>query len=616
MTLFVCLIDPAGQPITADCHRRYEGFPRSRGLTFTWRRFPGVSVLVVGDGPQHPPVVASHNGHLAAGVVRLDNRLDVARWAGCQPDDASDLELVLRAVSRHGAECVPRLHGDFAFVAWNSIARTGVAARDAFGLKKLYYTDDDGLLAFASRGDALALKGGYDMQRLAELVALCTPSPERSVYAGVHQVPGGTVAVVTGATRIALSRYWSPLDYRDAPMWRGSLEDAAHACRSLLADAVRLRLGTNGDTWAQLSGGLDSSSVVGLAQWLARSGVSPHGLAGTITYVDEHGTGADERYYSDAVIRKWRTRNETILGYPIWHDDRYDVPRIDEPNVAIMMYPRDYRLCEIVSGAHGKVLLTGVGGDNLFTGNMFFFADWLAHGHLLMVVREVARRAAMGHVSFWELAYRNALLPLLPRSIRDRLIRDVGQLPPWVSSTGVGKHAPHAQPGILAHYAGQPGDKYRTALVTGVAELVGGGSYDVIESVLDVRHPFLYRPLVEFALCLPPDMCARPNARKWILREAMRDILPDEVRTRVGKGGPYARLAYSISAQQSLLRPLVEEPILGDLGLIDVARFRAYFEGAAGAPQERQQLHASLHHTLAIEAWLQMRSGRWPHGGR
>jgi asparagine synthase (glutamine-hydrolysing) len=139
--------------------------------------------------------------------------------------------------------------------------------------------------------------------------------------------------------------------------------------------------------------------------------------------------------------------------------------------------------------------------------------------------------------------------------------------------------------------------------------------YVVLEDRLDVRHPFLYRPLVEFALSLPPEMLVRPYARKWLLREAMRGIVPEVVRTRIGKGSASERYAWSLSAQRQLLEPLVRESMLADLGVVSRADLRAAFDDAPYQPGRKGDPHTALEGVLAIEAWLQMRAGRWPRGG-
>jgi len=418
------------------------------------------------------------------------------------------------------------------------------------------------------------------------------------------------MAVMEGG-HVVQQQYWSLDGFEPDPSWVKSEREATDICRHLFTDAVLLRLGGKGDVWAQLSGGLDSSSIVSVAQWLVAEGVVAKGLAGTVTFVDRQGTGTDEREYSDTVVKQWRVRNEVIVDPPVWHDDQYTPPLTDQPRLDFLFYPRDCRLIELVQRAGSRVLLTGVGGDELFTGVMFFFADWLAHGKLLATAREMARRAAIGRVSFWELAYRNAILPLLPRPIQLRLVEEDERVPPWVPRAVSRRFDLQAKTfGPLSH-GGCLGHKYHHAIATYLVDIARRMEFDVIGGALELRHPFLYRPLVEFALRLPPALCAQPYARKWLLRQAMRGIVPEDVRTRVGKGRQAELYAWSLATQRSLLGPLVRDSILAELGLVDSAKLDAAFNAP---PSHRNGGYGAVQSTLSVEAWLRMRSGRWPAG--
>ncbi len=614
MRYFVCLLDPERRGIGEGELRAYEALPRARGLTFQWHFVGDAAVLTAWDTPPPDPLVVRDEGHVAAGIVRLDNRQSLECWCNACAADLPDLALVLHTVTRYGPQYVPQFLGDFGCVIWNDATKTAVAMCDAFRIKKVYYAERNGLVAFASRAEALALDERYSVEFLAKVVAACVPSPSLSVYEGVRSVPAGTMALLESG-RLSLRRYWSPEEFEPEPVSNVSEHEAADALRRLLAEAVRLRLSHHGDTWAQLSGGLDSSSVVSVTQWLLERGDVPHGLAGTVTYVDQQGTSADEREYSTAVVNRWRVRNETVVDPPMWDDERFAPPNLDQPRVGFMLYPRERRLCEIVQIAGGRVLLTGQGGDELLRGNMFFFADWLARGRIAPAVREMARRAAIGHVSFWRLVYRNAIAPLLPRRVQLWLAHDETRLSEWVHPGVAARYNLGARQfeGLL--YAGRIGHKYHDAVVMGLAAVGPTIGYVVLEDLLDVRHPFFYRPLIEFGLRLPPELCVRPHARKWVLREAMQGILPELVRTRVGKGGPTQCYARSFTAHHSLLEPLVRDSMLADLGVVDGTALRAAFDAMPNQPERKGDPHTTLQGVLAIEAWLQMRSGRWPRGG-
>jgi asparagine synthase (glutamine-hydrolysing) len=613
MRLFVCLLDQDGRGIPESARRAYEALPRAHGPEIQWHSTKRAAVLTGGEcfGPEVP--VVRYSDSFAVGIVRLDNRADLERWSDCLGQDLSDLELVLRLILRQGTKCVRQILGDFAFVVWDDVARAAVAACDAFALRKLYYSERHGLVAFASRAELLAFEDRYEVQYLAEMVAACPPSPGLSVYAGVSAVPAASMAVLANG-RLTVQRYWSPEQFEpDASLGKAE-QEAASVCRHLLVTSVALRLTGRGDTWAQLSGGIDSSSVASVAQLLAERGEVTHGLAGTITYVDSSGTAADEREYSNAVARRWGLRNATVIDPPLWHDDNWALPWTDQPSGNLPFYPRERRLCAIVNQAGGRVLLTGIGGDELFTGTMLFFADWLVERRIGSAMREMLRRAALGRVSFWTLAYRNAILPLLPGILRHRLIREAGQARPWVRNDVMRRYALRARAIVASTYGGRLGRKYQDGVMANLAAIGSMMDYGTIADELDVRHPFLYRPLVEFALRLPPELCARPYERKWVLRQAMRGILPETVRERVGKGGPAQLYARSLTTQRSLLEPLLHASILADLGVIELAPLRTAFDTAASQPLGRCDLHTMVHSTLVIEAWLQMRSGRWPRG--
>lgn len=611
MRFFTCVLEPNAHGIADAARREYERLPRACGLTVKWDTLADAAIMIAWQGEAGAPMVATYGASWGVGIVRLDNRVDIERLAQVDGMRYTDLELVLRVVLNYDVQHVSRFLGDFSFVVWNSDTRTAIVATDAFAVKKLYYASRGSQIAFASRGEALAMPDRYDRQLLAELAAGSLCSPGLTAYEGVRQLTGGSLGVVRDG-RLVTRTYWDPRGHHADAALVTDPEGAAETCRELLGRAIQLRLGPTGRTWAQLSGGIDSSAVVSMTQWLAQRG-DVSGLAGTVTYVDLAGTESDEREYTQAVIDRWGVPNHAIIDPPLWFDGAAQPPRTDRPQEAIVTHPRDRRLSAIVGAGGGAVLLSGFGSDELFSGSMVFFADWVASGRIGRAIAEMARRAALGRVSFWDLAYRNAVLPLLPASIGRWLLRNEAGVMPWVQPTAVRQYGLGEPLTMAASYGGAIRDKYGHALRTSVTAI--GRYFDAgfLGDLLDVRYPFLYRPLAEFALRLPPELCVRPQARKWILREAMRGILPELVRARVGKGDSIAATASALARQWHLLAPLTCEPILADLGIIDAVRLRDAYATATGEPHRRNQLHARLQGVLALEAWLQLRSGRWPH---
>jgi asparagine synthase (glutamine-hydrolysing) len=128
------------------------------------------------------------------------------------------------------------------------------------------------------------------------------------------------------------------------------------------------------------------------------------------------------------------------------------------------------------------------------------------------------------------------------------------------------------------------------------------------EDQLEVRYPFLHRPLVEFALSLPISMKVRPGTQKWILREALRGQVPELVRTRATKGGMDARILWTLQQEAALVRMLTRDPILGQMGCINVDQLQRMVE-AARQGEYRNTVY--LFSVLSLETWLRVRFGVW-----
>jgi asparagine synthase (glutamine-hydrolysing) len=126
---------------------------------------------------------------------------------------------------------------------------------------------------------------------------------------------------------------------------------------------------------------------------------------------------------------------------------------------------------------------------------------------------------------------------------------------------------------------------------------------------IEMRYPFLARDLVEFTLQLPVGMKIRPQGRKWVLREAMKGIVPEESRTRSGKGGMDARILWTLQHERRLIAGLTKDPILAQLGYVDAAELRQTMELARQGEWHNTVQALSV---LALESWLRVRNGAWP----
>jgi asparagine synthase (glutamine-hydrolysing) len=160
-------------------------------------------------------------------------------------------------------------------------------------------------------------------------------------------------------------------------------------------------------------------------------------------------------------------------------------------------------------------------------------------------------------------------------------------------------------------YGGRRGRKYEDALAATIAGIPSVMPLGPADDLLELRHPYLYRPLVELALRLPPEMCVQPHARKWVLREAMRGILPEAVRTRVGKSGLDGLHVWSLTHESWRMDRMLRDPILAQLGVIDPAALFRVIDDVRSGRASHEAWRDQINDTLEVEMWLQLRSGRW-----
>jgi asparagine synthase (glutamine-hydrolysing) len=604
MNVFCGVVRFDGAPVPDAWRIRFASAPCCRTLSLDFVESTGFWGFVGGDAAGRRPTWVRHRHRIAIGTVRLDDPPAAGKTQSGASVVASELKHI--AGTWWGeAQATAKLIGDFAFVIYDERSRAIVGARDVFGVDTLYYRVFADVVTFASRADLLATEGEYDRQFLAEFVARADSGGSRTPYNGVSAVPPAHV-VRTIARKVVTQRYWSAAAFTkpDARPW----PTLVHEFREHFATAVRTRLSPSARTWAQLSGGLDSSSVVSMAQSLASDGREPNGLGGTVTLVDAHGTGGDERYFSDTVVSEYGIRNEQVSGYGWWQSDGAEPPRTDLPTPAYLMYARDRRMAEVVRAAGGEVLLSGYGADHYLGGSAVFLADWAAQGRWRAALKESMRWAVAGHVSFWTFAMHNIALPLCPSVVLRRLVPAVS-VPMWVHPRAVSEFALAERTVTQQAYGGRAGGKYIESVLHTLDAMPSVlALHAVTQDIIEERHPFLYRPLVELALGLPAQLCAQPMARKWILREAMRGVLPERVRTRPGKGSIDGSLARSLAREAEWMRALLDCSVLVEMGLVNhAALMRAIEEGAQGTDFQR----GAIVRTLALECWLQVRSGRW-----
>lgn len=520
---------------------------------------------------------------------RVDNREEL--WvalesAGTMLRTDTDAEMVLRAYQCWGTDCLKEIVGDFALAIWDQRNRQLFCARDILGMKPFYYYTDGRTFLWGSEIRPLfedpTVRREPNEGMVAEYLASAITDHEETLYRGVLRLPPAHFLLVRPG-QLRKEKYWD-LDPAREIRYPTDRDYAEHFLL-LFKEAVRCRLRSHGPAAVTLSGGLDSSSVVGMAQSLYREGALAYPGFETFSLAFP-GLPCDESNYINDVVRMWDIKANVVC--PAESDTscyadqvrRYhDVP--DYPN-GTMFDP----LSALAREKGFRVLLTGLGGDDWLTGSAYHYADLLRELRLFELRRQARFDSRVSGIilpSFPIL--RLGLWPLLPRTARRAIKRILGRdgVPPWIGlqfaqrthvNERIRKDVARPQFSSIAQ---------QDLLDTGTS----GWQTHFLEIEdraaswfgLEERHPFDDRRVIEFALALPEDQRWRGDQPKFILRQAMRGLLPETVRQRVSKADFSHTFVWAFQSQGG--ERLFDSLTIASLGWVDGAQVRALYQRMA-----------------------------------
>jgi asparagine synthase (glutamine-hydrolysing) len=460
----------------------------------------------------------------------------------------SDTEVLLRAWEEHGAACVERLRGMFAFAIWDARRRRLLLARDRVGKKPLFYWQGDGLLLFASEPKALlahpAVSRGLDPAALEHYAAFGYTPAARSIFAGIAKLPPGHVATLADGA-LTLTRYWSlPPGPATAPP--EPYPDLVARVRAEVRDAVRVRLEADVPLGVFLSGGVDSSAIVACMRELHAGRVATFSV----------GFGADashdERAYARAVARRFETEHhEEVLEPKVADLAEIVVRHFDEPFADSSALPT--LVVSEATARHLKVALSGIGGDETFGGYPRYLGVGLAQAwtRLPRVLRAgpeaLARRlpdsASSRNLGDWARRFVDGLgLPMPERYLGWTRFFDAPALAALATPALAARFTGDVEAGARAAWAGRG----FASAVDGAwrIDLAGYLPDDLLAMAdrmsmarsLELRAPFCDHRLIELSLTIPPALKLARGRLKALLKAAFADVLPAEVVRRRKQG--------------------------------------------------------------------------------
>ena len=464
-----------------------------------------------------------------------------------------DTETILHLYEEHGAACVDHLRGMFAFAIWDQRKRELFIARDRLGVKPLYYAHtDDGSLYFGSEIKTLltanAVKPEINFEALPDYLANHATSGEETLFLGVKRLlPGHTLVWRDG--QVEIKRYWDVSFAKTIDTARRD-QDYIDEWADLFRTSVRLRLMADVPLGMFLSGGIDSSAIAAMMSTMVSEPIKTFSVA----FKERE---ANELEYARLIAESYNTNHHEVVVSPedffsvlpklVWHEDE---PLAHPSSVALYFVSR-------LASQHVKVVLTGEGSDELLAGyaryrktiyNLALGARY--HGAMPAAIRNAIRNRIDG-------------LPVNSK-VRQKLVRTFLSLQPDIESIYFDNFAvfsrsiqhdlltpeTRARTGALDPYAGvrsllertdaqSPLDRLLYAdIKTYLHELLMKQDQMSMAASVESRVPFLDHKLVEFTSGLPERLKLRGWTTKYVLRKAMKGVLPEAILSRPKMGFP------------------------------------------------------------------------------
>ena len=489
----------------------------------------------------------SEDGNLAITAdARIDNREELFEKLEIDESDFSivtDVELIIWSYQKWGEECPKYLIGDFVFSIWDMEEEKLFCARDKLGIKPFYYYKNDKCLYFAS--EVVVLRKMFDClvrvskKSIFDMIGFNTIDYENTLFENIKRLRFGA-KLVFERSLINIIYYWEPKSLKIS--YEISYENACEIFLNLLKQSIKARLRSAYPIGCELSGGLDSSSIVCLATCFSEGkDILPFSLR----YGD---MACDEGKYIEAVLKKIEKsccsidvnsldfqNNCTIesfyKGSPDWPIKGSYLPHLELANRA---KEKDVR-----------ILLTGHGGDHVATGTIYGILDDLKRFHFIQALDAINK---VNNKKLLFLLFLKKILPLKIKTfliylkhpkklfnVRKKLFHDLEE-----TNTISNSYALAEEVGWLF------GAKFSYWFDSNTYHKYG--AFDI-----EVRHPFLDSRLVEFMLQLPASYKYKDGVIKRILRDGMEGILPELVRCRTDKA------EFSESVQSQLPKDLFQE---------------------------------------------------------
>ena len=475
----------------------------------------------------------------------------------------ADTEVVLAAYAEWGVDALSRFNGMFGFALWDAREQRLFCARDRFGIKPFYYFWDGSTFVFASEIKSIlqheAVPKEPNDETIFDYLTLgLSDHADRTFFKDISPLPPSHFLIVDVPNkRLTTQRWWqADINPNISHAKNGKEQQVYEEFATLLEDAVRLRLRSDVAVGSCLSGGLDSSTIVCLAnQLLLEEQVIPDNLVGnhqkTFTARNQEAE-IDEYIYSSKIVKQTGAEENLVFpnGERLWQEIESFVYHMDEPVDSTSQYPQ-WNVMRLAKERGVTVLLDGQGGDEILAGYYAYYPPYLSQLKqqlgLFSALKAGLEVTRVGGSPVFDRILQNASYQL-PWRVQQaiKFLRPPRALP---GGGGSGLQSWQLSEAFIQQFwdkrwqpssvgsDGLVGVLYRDLTSTNLPKLLRFEDRNSMAFSLETRLPFLDYRLVEMVFSLPLNYRINKGWSKWILRRSMSDLLPPEICWRRSKLG-------------------------------------------------------------------------------
>jgi asparagine synthase (glutamine-hydrolysing) len=544
---------------------------------------------------------------------RLDNRADlISELRDSLTVNSTDAAIVAAAYEKGGANCLGRLIGDWALSIWNPGKRSLILAKDPIGTRQLHYSFDNNQVTWSTILDPLVRLAGKTFEICEEYIAgwfaIMFPAAHLTPYVGIHSVPPSCFVLLkpgTHGTKHIITKYWD-FNPGKSIRYRTDTEYEEHF-RFALATAVQRRLRSDHPVLAELSGGMDSSSIVCMADAVIARGQAECPRLDTLTWFDESKPNWGELPHFTKVEEK-RGRVGHHINAVASEEDHSPMPfgaEFASDRLAATPIPNS-RTSEFlkqnaayIKSQGYRVTLSGIGGE--VTGDGVptptpEFQNLLARAHFFTLHRQLKA---------WAAKMRKEQLTLLWDAVRGFTPQDIPEYvtpsAPWFNPdfTRRNRAAFHGYSSRIKLLGPLPSFQGHISHLSATRRFVASCGLHS-ELLRDIRYPYYDRDLLEFMYAIPREQIVRVGQRRSLMKRALVGIVPDEVLNRKKKGA-VPESPKSGPKEPPHLPEIGQHITSGAIGIVDSDRFA---EALQKARRNEDIPIGSLNRTLTLESWL------------